>query len=148
MRNQCNKICLTQTSAKYKKVAQKIIKIPAMSKKVITPAQYKVVKVKKISQKASFKKTVIPAEYITVITERERTKGYSKWMPMVCESNMTPKIIRRVQRALKFQGFYHGEINGVWDIDSKSAGRAYQKSKGLAVTSKLSIETMMALKIY
>ena len=148
IRTQCNKICLTEIPAKYKKIAQKIIQTPSISKKVKTPAKYKMVKVKKISKKASFKKTIIPAEYITVITERERTKGYSKWMPMVCESNMTPKTIRRVQQALKFQGFYQGEVSGVWSLESKSASRAYQKSKGLNVTSKLSIETMMSLKIY
>ena len=148
IRNQCNKICLTQTPAKYKKVAQKLIQTPTRSKKITTPPQYKMVKVKKILRPSAFKKIVVPAEYITVITERERTKGYSKWMPMVCETNMTPTVIRRVQRALKFQGFYHGEVDGVWSLESKSASRAYQKSKGLAVTSKLSIETMMSLKIY
>ena len=146
--DQCNKICLTQRPAKYKNIAQKVIKVPARSRKVTTPPQYKMVKVKKILEKASFKKTVIPKEYITVVTERERTKGYSKWMPMVCESNMTPKIIKKVQQALKDQGFYFGEVNGIWSLEVKSAGRAYQKEKGLGVTSKLSIELMTSLGIY
>jgi len=148
IRNQCNKICLTQEGAKYKNIAQKIVEVPASSKKVTTPPQYKMVKVKKILQKASFKKIVIPEEYITVITERERTKGYSKWMPMVCESNMTPKIIKQVQQALKDQGFYHGKIDGVWSLEIKSSARAYQREKGLGVTSKLSIELMTSLGIY
>ncbi|SFV68169.1 reverse transcriptase [hydrothermal vent metagenome] len=148
LRSECNKICLTQTPAKYRKVAQQVVVTPASSKKIIIPKKYKTVRVKKIYQKASFKKVVIPAEYVTVITERERTKGYSKWMPMVCESNMTPKIIKKVQQALKSEGFYQGEVDGVWDIESKSSARAYQKSKGLGITSKLSIETMMALGIF
>jgi hypothetical protein len=91
---------------------------------------------------------VIPAEYITVITERERTKGYSKWMPMVCEDALTPTIIKKVQQALQYEGFYQGAIDGIWDIESKSSARAYQKSKGLGVTSKLSIETLTALGIF
>jgi len=148
IRNQCNKICLTQKPAKYKKIAQKVVEVPASSRKIITPPQYKMVKVKKILKKASFKKIVIPKEYITVVTERERTKGYSKWMPMVCESNMTPKIIKKVQQALKDAGFYYGEVNGVWSLDVKSSARAYQKEKGLGVTSKLSIELMTSLGIY
>ena len=148
LRNQCNQICLIGTPAKYKKIAKKIVVTPATSKKVKTPEKYQVVKVKKILQKASFNKIIIPKEYITIVTQRERTKGYSKWMPMVCESNMTPTIIRAVQQALQFQGFYKGEINGVWNIESKSAGRAYQRKKGLAITNKLSIETMMSLGVY
>ena len=148
LKTQCNKICLTQTEAKYKTVSKQVLVSPASSKKVKTPEKYTIVKVKKIEQKAKYKKVVIPEEYITVITERERTKGYSKWMPMICEEMLTPKIIKKVQRALQFQGFYKGSINGIWNIESKLSARAYQKAKGLAVTSKLSIETMNALGIF
>ena len=145
---QCDKICLTKTPAKYQKIAKRVLVKPATTKLVKTPAVYKNIQVKKLIKEASYKKVVIPAEYITVVTQRKRTKGYAKWIPVVCESTMTPNIIKKVQRALKFQGFYSGEINGVWDLESKSAARAYQKAKGLGVTSKLSIETMKALEIY
>ncbi len=146
--SQCNKICLTQTPATYKKVAKKILVKPSTSRKVMSAKKYMTVEIKKITQEASYKKTVIPAEYLTLIIQRERTKGYARWVPMICESLLTPKIIKKVQRALQFQGFYHGEINGVWDIESKSASRAYQKKQGLGITSKLSIETMKSLEIY
>ncbi len=147
-RLECNKICLVETPAKYKSVAKQVVVTPASSKKIITPPIYKTVKVKKIEKKASFKKVVIPAEYITVRTERERTKGFAKWMPMVCEEMMTPKLIRKIQRALAFQGFYNGIIDGRKSLELKRAVRAYQRAKGLSVTNKISIETMEALKIY
>jgi len=147
LQSQCNKICLTTVPAIYKKVAKKLLVSPAQSQKVTTPPQYTTVKVKKIIEPARFKKVIQPAEYKTVTVERERTKGYSKWMPIVCESNMTPTTIRKVQEALKREGFYHGEIHGIWDQASKSATRAYQKANGLTVT-RLSIETMEALGIY
>lgn len=148
IRNQCEKICLTETPAKYKTVRKQVVSSPASSKRMVSPAKYTMVKIKKIEKKASFKKVVIPEEYITVITERERTKGYAKWMPMICEEALSPRIIKKVQKALKFQGFYRGEINGIWDFKSKLAVRAYQKSKKLAVTNKLSIETMKSLGIF
>ena len=148
MKNQCNQICLTATPAKYKKIAKQVLVTPVSVKKVKTPAQYTMVKIKKIEQKARHKKIVIPEEYITVVTERERTKGYAKWMPMICEEMLTPSIIKKVQQALQFQGFYKGRIDGIWNIESKSATRAYQKEKGLAITNKLSIETMRALDVY
>jgi len=68
-------------------------------------------------------------------------------MPIVCESNMTPTTIRKVQEALKKAGYYHGSIDGVWSLESKLATRDYQKANGLAVT-RLSIETMKSLGIY
>ena len=148
MKSQCNKICLTVTPAKYKKVAKHVIVTPMSDKKVKTPAKYTTVKIKKIEKKASYKKIVIPKEYITVVTERERTKGYSKWMPMVCEEMLTPSIIKKVQRALQFQGFYTGTIDGINSFELKKATRAYQRAKGLAVTNKLSIESMRALDVY
>jgi hypothetical protein len=148
MKNQCNKICLTVTPAKYKKVAKQVLVTPVSIRKVKTPEKYTMVKIKKIEQKASYKKIVIPEEYLTVITERERTKGYAKWMPMICEEMLTPSIIKKVQRALQFNGFYKGTIDGVWNLESKSATRAYQKAQGLAVTNKLSFETMKALSVF
>lgn len=148
IRSQCNKICLTVTPAKYKKVAKQVLVTPVQIKKLKTAPKYTTVKIKKIERKASYRKVVIPKEYITVVTEHERTKGYAKWMPMICEEMLTPTIIKKVQRALQFQGFYQGDIDGVWDLNSKSAARAYQKANGLAVTNKLSIETMKSLDVY
>ena len=147
MREQCNKICLVSTDAKYKKVAKRVLVSPASSKKIKTPPKYTILKVKKIIKPATFKKVVVPAEYKTVIVERERTKGYSKWSPIVCEGNMTPTTIRKVQEALTKAGFYKGKIDGIWGIEEKSAVRAYQKANGLAVV-RLSIETMKSLGIY
>jgi len=148
IKNQCNKICLTVTPAKYKKVAKQVVVTPVSVRKVKTPAKYTTVKIKNIEQEATYKKISIPEEYITVVTERERTKGYAKWMPVICENMLTPTVIKKVQRALQFQGFYQGVIDGVWSLNLKSATRAYQKTNNLAVTNKLSIETMKALDVY
>ena len=61
---------------------------------------------------------------------------------------LTPNMIKKVQRALQFNGLYKGLIDGIWSIEVKEATRAYQREKGLAVTNKLSIETMKALSVY
>jgi len=146
-RSQCDKICLTQTPPQYKTVTKQVLITPASSKKVKTPAQYKTIRVRKVIQEESFKTITVPAEYKEVRIERERTKGFAKWMPIICESNMTPSFIKKVQQALKYQGFYHGEVDGIWGQEEKSAVRAYQKANKLTVT-KLSIETMKSLGIH
>jgi hypothetical protein len=147
IRTQCDKICLTQTSPKYKTIAKQIVSKPSSSRKIKTPDRYKIVRVKKVIKPASFKEIVIPAEYEMITVERERTKGFAKWMPIVCESNLTPTTVKKVQEALKKAGFYHGKIDGVWSLEAKSATRNYQRANGLTIT-RLSIETMKSLKIY
>lgn len=146
LRSQCDKICLTQTPPQYKTVTKQVLVTAASSKKVKTPAQYKTIKIRRVIREESFKTITIPAEYKEVRIERERSKGFAKWMPIVCESNMTPNFIKKVQQALKYQGFYHGEVDGIWGQEEKSAVRAYQKANKLTVT-KLSIETMKSLGI-
>jgi hypothetical protein len=146
LRTECDKICLVTTPAKYKTIKKRIVSKPASSKLVTTPEVYKNVKVKRVEKEAAFKTVKVPAEYVEVQVERERTKGYAKWMPIMCESAITPTIVRKVQNALKFKGFYTGEIDGVWDFDVKAAIRAYQSANNLAIT-RLSIETMKSLGI-
>jgi len=145
--NQCDKICLVETPAVYKTIKKKVVAKPAVSKKVITPEKYTTVRVRTVIKAASFKTITVPAEYTEIRVEKERTKGFAKWMPMVCEEAMVPSLVRKVQKALKYQGYYSGEVDGNWGYKEKSAVRAYQKAKGLSV-SKLSIETMKSLGIY
>jgi len=144
---QCDKICLTAKPAVYNKVSKKVVATPARTKVVTTPAKYTTVKIKKLISPASERRIAIPATYKTVTKKRMVADGYAKWVPIVCKTNMTQPTIQRVQTALKNAGFYHGPIDGVWGSASRSATRAYQKSKGLPVAG-LSVATMEALGLY
>jgi hypothetical protein len=145
--NQCNKICLTATPAVYNRVSKVVVAKPASTKVVKTPAKYTTVKVKKIIQPATQKRVVIPATYKTITKKRKIAEGYAKWVPIVCKSNMTPTTVRKVQEALKTEGFYKGKIDGVWGSSCRAATRAYQKAKGLPVAG-LSVATMQSLGVY
>jgi len=59
---------------------------------------------------------------------------------------ITKKTIKEIQKILKEKRFYTGEIDGIWDLESKEALREYQRANNLTVT-KLSIETMHSLRI-
>ena len=145
--NQCNKICLTVEPAQYKKVAKRVVAKPATTRKVTTPPKYTTVRVKKLVQPASEKRVTIPAKYKTVTKKKKIAEGYTKWVPVVCKSSMDSATIRRVQQALKSQGYYSGPIDGIWGSESRSATRAYQKAKGLPVAG-LSVATMESLGLY
>ena len=56
------------------------------------------------------------------------------------------QAIADVQRALKEQGFYYGEITGQKDADTTAAIRRYQIRNGLEITGDLNDETLRSIK--
>lgn len=52
-----------------------------------------------------------------------------------------------VQRALKDEGFYYGEVNGQKSDDTRAAVRRYQIRNGLQVTGEINAETLRTLGI-
>lgn len=56
-------------------------------------------------------------------------------------------VTEQVQRTLKEQGFYYGEVTGRMDADTTAAIRRYQIRNGLQVTGELTAETRKALGI-
>ena len=55
--------------------------------------------------------------------------------------------IEQVQRALKDQGFYYGEVTGQVDTDTTAAIRRFQIRNGLKVTGELDAETRKSLGV-
>jgi len=145
--NQCNRICLVAVPAKYAKVPKQVVAKPASTRKIKTPAKYTTVKIKKLIQPATTRTIPIPATYKTVTKKKKIAEGYAKWVPIVCQTSINDTMIRKVQEALKNQGYYHGPIDGIWGTESKNAVRAYQKAKGLPVAG-LSVAVMRSLGIY
>jgi peptidoglycan hydrolase-like protein with peptidoglycan-binding domain len=61
-------------------------------------------------------------------------------------SLLADQSIADVQRALKDQGFYYGEVNGQKDADTSAAIRRYQIRNGLQITGELNDETLRSIK--
>jgi len=61
-------------------------------------------------------------------------------------SAFADQAIADVQRALKEQGFYYGEITGQNDADTTAAIRRYQIRNGLAITGELNDETLRSIR--
>ena len=56
-------------------------------------------------------------------------------------------LARKVQSELARRGYYHGQINGVIDSDSRQAIRAFQKAQGLHATGLIDPGVLRALKL-
>jgi len=145
--DQCNRICLVEIPAQYKKVTKKVVAKPAMTRKVKTPAKYTTIRVKKLVQPATTKTVPIPAKYKTITKKKKISEGYTKWVPVVCKTNINATMVREVQKALKGKGYYHGAIDGNLGPATNAALKAYQQANGLPKAG-LSIATMESLGVY
>src|SRR5690349_16459503 len=61
-------------------------------------------------------------------------------------SALADQTVSDVQRSLKEQGFYYGEITGQKDADTTAAIRRFQIRNGLEITGDLNDETLRSIK--
>ena len=139
-------LCMAETPAKYRTVTRQVVKTPAASKSVAIPAEYKTVNVTRLKTPASSRTIDIPAEYATVTKRVQVTDGQMAWREILCETNTTPGLVRKMQQALKNEGLNPGPIDGVVGGATLSAVRSYQQKKGLA-TGGVTMATLKSLGV-
>ncbi len=130
--------------AKYKTVTKRVVATPATTKEVTIPAQYKTITVKKIKTPARTVKTKIPAEYKTIEKRVVATQPVLEWREILCETNTTTDLIRRLQAKLNQQGYRSGPVDGVLGRETLSAVVKYQKAHNLA-SGQLTLATLKSL---
>ena len=162
-------MCLVKVPAKYKTVRKKVMVEPPLTKKVKIPAQYKtitkrvlvkpagtkVIKIPAVYKTIKVKKLVEPAKVVTqkippkygYVTKRVKVRDIEyKWEPVVCKTNLTPGLVKELQRKLKKLGYYKGPIDGIYGPMTQRAVNAYQKDHDLA-RGALTLQTCKALGI-
>jgi hypothetical protein len=162
-------MCLVEVPAEYKTVVQhKLVspattvrtKVPAVfqtiKKRVLVaeahtvqetiPAVYKTVKVRKVATPGGETRTVIPATYQTVTDQVLASEGTLIWRPILCETNTTPGVVRRLQTALIREGYNPGDVDGVYGWETKAAMTKFQKDNGLA-SGQPTLEALKKLRV-
>jgi len=130
----------------YKTVKSKVMVAEPTIVKHKVPAEYKIVKVKVVDQPAVVDKTEIPAEYEMVTTRKKISDGKLEWRTILCETNTTADVVRRIQTALRDADHNPGPIDGVIGSQTMSAVKSYQRANKLAV-GQLTIETLRSLQV-
>jgi allophanate hydrolase subunit 1 len=162
-------LCLVQVPAKYKTFKQRVLKTPAMTKRVVIPAVYKTItkkvlvapattkvieipavyktiKVKDIIEPATIKTTTIPQKYTTIQKRVLVSDAELKWQRVMCKSSMNRENIKNIQKALKEAGFNPGPIDGIMGWRTKSALSKFQKANSLSA-GELTQKTLEALGV-
>ncbi len=130
--------------AQYRTVKKRILKTPAKTQTVKVPGEYSTIKVKKMVAPAHIKRVTIPAQYHEVNKRVKMRNGKIEWRPVLCQTNVTPGIVRSLQDALKTASFDPGPIDGVLGRQTLAAVESYQQAKGLPV-GNLTLETLESL---
>ncbi len=139
-------MCLVEVPAQYKTVTKTVLVSPATTKSVTTPAEYKTVQVTELVTAAQEKRVAIPEEYGTVTrTEQVRAESLT-WVPVLCQVNMTTGNVSALQGALKRNGCYSCEVDGIMGPCTFRGAQCYAKKKGLPYGSNfVTVETVRAL---
>ncbi|MEZ4906199.1 MAG: peptidoglycan-binding domain-containing protein [Saprospiraceae bacterium] len=99
---------------------------------------------------ASLSTESVPGETVNIQkTTISAAGGFSEeWREVVCEADVTPRLIAQVQRALIERGYSVGlaGVDNVFGVDTKAALKKFQQDKGLPV-GNLDFETLKALGI-
>ncbi len=139
----------TEIPAQYGSVSYQKLSADAAVSSTEIPAEYGTRTYKKLAADASTDATETAAQYNN-ITKRVLVKagGFTEWKEVVCESDITPDLYRKVQEALVAKGYNIGTagIDGAFGAASKAALVKFQRDNGLPV-GQMDIETLKALGI-
>ena len=102
-------MCLVEEPAVYKTIERRVLVEPEKPEYKTVPAQFE-----KLTK--------------TVIVQPER----KEWRRILCETNLTPATIAKIQQALNAKGFDVGPIDGQPGNKTMSALNQYQLKNGLA----------------
>ena len=139
-------ICLTERPAEHTSVKKSVIAAPASVTSTEVPPQYQSIEVQKLLSPASEKRTLIPATTTTVSSKVQSSPERLEWRRVLCEINMTPRVISSLQRALVREGYDPGPVDGVVGRGTLVAVKQYQEDKNLD-QGGLTHETLKSLKV-
>lgn len=132
--------------AKYETVTRKVVDTPAKTREVVVPAKYDTVKVRKLVSEARTNTVEIPAEYKTVNTRKIVADSRLEWREILCETNTTPGLVKRLQRALNAAGYDAGEADGILGNQTLAAVKKYQVDHGMP-SGQLTMKVLDELNI-
>ncbi len=128
-----------------KTVTRRIVATPASTRKLAIPAKYDTVRVRKQVSPTSEKRIAVPATYKTVTKQTKVADERMLWREVLCDTNTTPDVVRRVQSALKREGF-NVSSDGVLGPDTLRAIDVYQRRNNLG-TGGLTMATVKKLGV-
>jgi peptidoglycan hydrolase-like protein with peptidoglycan-binding domain len=112
----------------------------------VVPAKTRSIQRRVLAAPATVEQVGTEATYRNVTTRQLVSPESLQWREILCETNASPEVIRRLQQALRERGFYQGSIDGNFGPSTTSAVTRYQRSSGEG-TGGLTMDTLGSLGI-
>jgi len=136
--------CKVQVPPEYVTITRKVLVEPPKCKKELVPPEYKIVKVKELVKDCTCEKKPVPPKY-GVVKKVIQIKGPEViWDAVLCDINLKPDDIAKIQQRLKELGYYNGPITGKLDDATMAAVVKFQVDHNLPA-GNISIETLEAM---
>lgn len=132
--------------AEYKTVTKTVVATPASTREIEVPAQYTTVRVLKVIKPASSTEIVVPAEYKTISKQIQTSAESLEWREVLCDVNMTRKLVTELQRKLHKEGYFDSPVDGIYQQLTQNGVNRFAKSSGLPFGSNyIALEVANAL---
>jgi len=133
--------------AKYKTITKQVVDVPEKVEEMPYDPIYKTVKEKVVVTPEGVKEEAIPAVYKQVTEKRLAEKGgYTVWTEILCANKTSSSTIRKLQRALRAEGYSIGVVDGVLGTRTQTSLRQFQIDNNLPI-GNLNLETLQSLGI-
>jgi regulator of extracellular matrix RemA (YlzA/DUF370 family) len=155
-------LCLVEVPAEYKTVTKEVLVEPETVKKVSVPGKTQTITRRVLVKPATSRTVKIPAEYQTVKVRKLVNSGeprviasngqaqaadaYLEWRPILCETNTTKDLVKRLQQSLKNKGYNPGIVDGIMGRKTMRAVTAYQRDQKLP-SGQLTLGTLESLGV-
>lgn len=133
--------------AVYKTVTREVVDVPEQTLEIPYDPVYKTITEKVMVTPERVEEELIPAIYKEVEEKKLAEKGgYTVWTEILCADKTSASTIRKLQRALRTEGYSVGTIDGKMGLRTQTALKQFQTEHGLPV-GNLNIETLNALGV-
>jgi hypothetical protein len=124
-------MCKVKVPATYKTVKQRVLVSAPSVQKVTIPAKYKTVEVQKLVTAAKVENNKTNPKYTYVARQVVTSPSQIVWKKVLCQTNMTAKLVKDIQTSLRTAGYNPGTNDGVLGGTTATALKSFQKAKGL-----------------
>ncbi|MES2885033.1 MAG: peptidoglycan-binding domain-containing protein [Pseudomonadota bacterium] len=128
-------------------VSRRVLERPAEVRRVIVPEQVASRTVRRLAEPGGVRRIPIPSQMATTNVRELVSPARLEWRSVLCETNMTPENISRVQAALQREGFDPGPANGRLSGQTIAALNQYQRARSLPEDRYLNMDTVRALGV-
>lgn len=118
--------------ALYKNVTRWVIETPARAVPVEIPPRTASLKVQEITRPEQIEEQQIPPEIKRLLTTTYEGEPRLVLRRAVCDEELSPTLVRKLQQALQQAGFEPGAVDGKFGRQTLRALLEYQRQQGLA----------------